>query len=49
MMITSPVSHTAVAYGGAVADIFIMAEMRYAHINREIYQRYGLQRTDNAI
>lgn len=34
---------------GAVSNIFILAEMRYAHINGEICQRYGLQRTDNAI
>lgn len=33
---------------GTVANIFIMAKMRHAHINREICQRYGLQRTDNA-
>lgn len=34
---------------GAVANIFITAEKRYAHVNGEICQRYGLQRKDNAI
>lgn len=33
MMITSAVPH-AESLWGAVANIFIMAEMRYAHINR---------------
>lgn len=32
-----------------MANIFIMAEMQYVHSNREICQRYGLQRIDNAI
>lgn len=49
MITTSPMSVMTLAYGGAVANIVIMAEMQYAHINREICQRYGLQRTDNAI
>lgn len=52
MMMTSALFHTTVACrgaGGAVANIFIMAEMQYAHINRDICPCYGLQRTYNAV
>lgn len=34
---------------GAVANIFIMAEKQYVHLNRDICQRNVLQRADNAI
>lgn len=34
---------------GAVANIFIMAEKQYVHLNRDICQRNVLQRTDDAI
>lgn len=34
---------------GAVANIFIVAEKQYVHLNRDICQRYVLQRADNAI
>lgn len=34
---------------GAVVNIFIMVEMRHAHINRETCQLYSQQRRDNTI